>query len=83
LEEVAVDTHGQMMAGVPEGPPGSVFAGTEPVRFRRHTTMVPIGLTAHLTEPSTLDRAVDPFARQGYEAIANLTAVMGTNPPGL
>ena len=33
LQQVPVQTHGELVARVHEGPPGAVFAGVEPVRF--------------------------------------------------
>jgi AcrR family transcriptional regulator len=46
---------------------------------------MPRGRTRSFDADAALDRALDLFARQGYEAtsIAQLTAVMGINPPSL
>jgi AcrR family transcriptional regulator len=46
---------------------------------------MPRGRTRSFDADAALDRAVDLFARQGYEgtSIAQLTAVMGINPPSL
>jgi AcrR family transcriptional regulator len=46
---------------------------------------VPRGRTRTFDADAALDRAVGLFARQGYEgtSIAELTAVMGINPPSL
>jgi AcrR family transcriptional regulator len=46
---------------------------------------MPRGRTRNFDADAALDRAVDLFARRGYEgtSIAELTAVMGINPPSL
>jgi AcrR family transcriptional regulator len=46
---------------------------------------MPRGRTRTFDADAALDRAVDLFARRGYEgtSIAELTAVMGINPPSL